>query len=59
MLDQKWEERGCVGLERAKLVEWGNPDVVFDRAVLEAPGGRQENEICDGLGEELKHWASA
>ena len=39
MLDQKWEESGCVGLERAQLVEWGDPDVACDRAVLEAPGG--------------------
>ncbi len=59
MLDQKWEESGCVGLERAKLVEWGNPDVAFDRAFLEAPGGGQENKICDGLREELEHWAGA
>lgn len=33
--------------------------MAFDRAVLEAPGGRQENEMCNGLGKVLKHWASA
>ncbi len=54
MLDQKWEESGCVGLERAKLVEWGNPDVAFDRAFLEAPGGDRKIKYVMGLG---KSWS--